>query len=94
MLYINWAAFFLAIAAILASVEILKLVGGRGRIITTASFVYIAVVRGMVLSNVYWGTHFPTAQLAVGFFILMDIGLVMLVVELRHTLRPRHKDKA
>jgi len=91
MSIINWASFLLAIVCAGLSWEILRLIGGRGRIITLASFGWLIVVRGMVLTNDHLETSFPTASLAFGFYVLMSIGLTMLVFEIRSTLKGQSK---
>jgi len=79
----------LAIVCIFLSVRIYQLIKGNGRIITALAFVYLAVVRGMVVYNdtVAGGNyHFPTTQLAIGFYVLIAVGLGYLLREIKSML--------
>lgn len=85
MFLIDLLAFLLSVFCTVASGYIYRLIGGKGRIITTMGFAWLAVVRGGAL----FADDLPTRQLATPFYVLLSVGLIMLILEIRDTLKRR-----
>ena len=86
---IDIATLILAILITFQSFYIYKLVGGKGRIITSGAFLYLALIRVVSLGVDTYFPDIPSRQLSLGFYVLMAIGLGMLVSELRSVMKVR-----
>ncbi len=87
MLIIDILILLLSLLCLIFVTRIWQLVGGKGRIAIIGAFLYASIVRIFVIVNDLIKSSIPTAQMTIGFYILMAIGLGMLLWEIKGTLR-------
>ncbi len=79
-----------ALLAVILSVIIYHWIGGKGRILTTLAFGWAFIVRCFTIVNDVAGTAYPSSPMQAGFWVLMNAGLFILVMELKSTLHTKN----
>ena len=68
-------------------IRIWQKVKGNGRILLICAFAYLSIIRVLVVVRDLTELPIPTAQLSIGFYILMALGLWIFLREIKRTLR-------
>lgn len=79
----------LALTATICSWYVWWMVRGNGRILTSLAFTWATFVRALSVDADISGRVYPAVQLQIGFWVLIVTGFLMLIYELRKTLRKK-----
>ncbi len=85
MFALNIFIFVVTLTCFASIVWIYKLVGGRGRLVLGAAFIYGAALRGIIAFDLCSVEAISNAMIV--FWVLLTAGLWMLVIEIKRTLK-------